>query len=121
MTLWDRLADLIVPDWALHFGRRDCRPRATEAPLPGLLGEPGQHAHVTAPDGSVVYDGPAPVPLELVTLTPQMVMAGQAYTFDMGPARDTDIIPLPAGPTDAMASRIARRVARGVSAPRSLP
>lgn len=34
---------------------------------------------ITDWDGNVVYDGPNPVPGELVTVTPEMAEAGQQY------------------------------------------
>jgi len=52
--------------WAEEF--------AKVCPLRGPL---GWHARVTAVDGRLVYDGPAPVPSELIR--------GEVFTFDMTP------------------------------------
>jgi hypothetical protein len=60
--------------WAEEF--------AKVCPLRGPL---GWHARVTAVDGRLVYDGPAPVPSELITITPEMAVRGEVFTFDMTP------------------------------------
>lgn len=36
-------------------------------------------------DGIVVYDGPAPVPTELCTVSLDDALAGRMYSFDMTP------------------------------------
>ncbi|MCU1494858.1 MAG: hypothetical protein JWO62_2622 [Acidimicrobiaceae bacterium] len=42
-------------------------------------------AVVTAPDGTVVYDGPAPIPSEYITITPEMALRGEMFSVELYP------------------------------------
>lgn len=45
----------------------------------------GWHALVTAPDGTVIYDGLVPIPEELITITPEMLANGETFNFELTP------------------------------------
>ena len=45
------------------------------------------HVRVTDWNGIVTYEGPAPCPDEFCTITLEMAVKGQVFTFDMTPVR----------------------------------
>jgi hypothetical protein len=49
-----------------------------------------QHLTVKDPEGRIVYFGPAPVPDALVTITPEMAVAGEMFTFESLPLSEIE-------------------------------
>jgi hypothetical protein len=59
---------------------RECE--VTYGEMPELVGT----IRVTDPSGVVVYDGPAPCPEEIATITPEMLARGELFLFEFTPA-----------------------------------
>lgn len=49
------------------------------------------HTEVTDWNGKVIYDGPNPVPGELVTITEEMAQNGQQYTYRVRSVLDAEM------------------------------